>query len=219
MTPDKVVLPADTPRKRPRGRPTCDCAHGADALLLNARRIFAQRGFYASSVRQIAEASGVDAALISHHFGSKEALWVAVVDQIATLTRGLIEQTLALQHAPLEPGERIEQAVRTFVEMVFENPDVGMFFSTAATEEGERLDIITQRLVRPYRDAMVPLVADWLQANQRPVQDADVMFFMLTSAISKTVSYRHMMGPFLPPEGMADLKRTVLDCAMALIRQ
>lgn len=188
-------------------------------MLHNARRIFAQRGFYASSVRQIAEASGVDAALIAHHFGSKEALWVAVVDQIATLTRSLIDDTLALRHAPIEPAERIEQAVQLFVEAVFDNPDIGMFFSTAATEEGERLDILTQRLVRPYRDAMVPLVADWLVAQDRRVEDADVIFFMLTSAISKTVSYRHMMGPFLPPEGMADLKRTVLDCAMALIRQ
>jgi len=188
-------------------------------LLLNARRIFAQRGFYASSVRQIAEASGVDAALISHHFGSKEALWVAVVEQIAALTHVMVEETRALRNAPGDASERIEKAVRVFVEAVFDNPDVGMFFSTAATEEGERLDIITQRLVRPYRDAMVPLVADWLKAQNRPVSDADVMFFMLTSAISKTVSYRHMMGPFLPPEGMADLKRTVLDCAMALIRQ
>lgn len=219
MTPEKAVSQADSPRKRSRGRPTCDCAHGADALLLNARRIFAQRGFYASSVRQIAEASGVDAALISHHFGSKEALWIAVVDQIATLTQSLIEQKHLLRQSEMAPAERLEQAVREFVEAVFENPDVGMFFSTAATEEGERLDIITQRLVRPYRDAMVPLVSDWLVTQHRPVQDADVMFFMLTSAISKTVSYRHMMGPFLPPEGMADLKRTVLDCAMALIRQ
>lgn len=218
MTPTKAVSQADPPRKRTRGRPTCDCTHGADALLLNARRIFAQRGFYASSVRQIAEASGVDAALISHHFGSKEALWVAVVDQIAGLTHSMIEQTSALHDAPMAPFERLEQAVRVFVEAVFEHPDVGMFFSTAATEEGERLDIITQRLVRPYHDAMAPLVADWLKAQQRPESDADVMFFMLTSAISKTVSYRHMMGPFLPPEGMADLKRTVLDCAMALIR-
>ncbi|VVD83402.1 TetR family transcriptional regulator [Pandoraea aquatica] len=219
MTPDKALSQAEPPRKRTRGRPTCDCTHGADALLLNARRIFAQRGFYASSVRQIAEASGVDAALISHHFGSKEALWVAVVDQIAALTHAMVEETHALRDTPGDASERIEKAVRVFVEAVFDNPDVGMFFSTAATEEGERLDIITQRLVRPYRDAMVPLVADWLKAQNRPVSDADVMFFMLTSAISKTVSYRHMMGPFLPPEGMADLKRTVLDCAMALIRQ
>ncbi len=103
MTPEKAVSQADSPRKRSRGRPTCDCAHGADALLLNARRIFAQRGFYASSVRQIAEASGVDAALISHHFGSKEALWIAVVDQIATLTQSLIEQTHLLRQSEMAP--------------------------------------------------------------------------------------------------------------------
>lgn len=213
-------MPAeDVPRKRTRGRPAeRDGCCGADALLRNARRIFAERGFYASSVRQIATASGVDAALISHHFGSKEALWVAVVDQIAERSQTMFDIGRALIEAPLTPRERVEAMIRMFVDMVFEEPDVGMFFSTAATEEGERLDVLTERMVRPFHEVFVPLIREYLD-EQHSTLAPDVLFFMLTSAISKTAAYRHLMAPFRT-EGESEeaLKSDVLACALAMLK-
>ena len=43
-----------------------------------AVRLFAERGVAGTSVRDIAEAAGVTAGLITHHFGSKERLKAAV---------------------------------------------------------------------------------------------------------------------------------------------
>lgn len=44
-----------------------------------AARLFAERGFAATSVRDIARAAGVDASLVIRHFGSKEALFLATM--------------------------------------------------------------------------------------------------------------------------------------------
>ncbi|MFP3740623.1 TetR family transcriptional regulator, partial [Burkholderia sp. SIMBA_019] len=60
--PAKTVTP-----QRPRGRPACSDAGGADALLRSARIAFARSGYEATSVREIAKTSGVDAALVGHH--------------------------------------------------------------------------------------------------------------------------------------------------------
>lgn len=59
-----------------------------------ALRLFAQHGPDAVSVRQIAAAAGVSAALVVHHFGSKEALR-EVVDQhvLDTFDEVLAEMT------------------------------------------------------------------------------------------------------------------------------
>lgn len=46
-------------------------------LLAAARREFAERGYDGTSVRRIAGAAGVDAALIFRYFGSKDGLFVA----------------------------------------------------------------------------------------------------------------------------------------------
>ncbi|MBR8641376.1 TetR/AcrR family transcriptional regulator [Streptomyces tuirus] len=45
-----------------------------------ALRLFARDGFEATSVRSVAAAAGVSAALVRHHFGSKEGLRTAVDD-------------------------------------------------------------------------------------------------------------------------------------------
>ena len=47
-----------------------------DAILDAARILFAERGYDGASVRKIAESAGVDPAMINHHFGSKEQLFL-----------------------------------------------------------------------------------------------------------------------------------------------
>ena len=54
------------------------------AVLDSAERLFAARGFAGTSIRDIAEASGVSHPLIQHHFGTKEALYEAVLNQCGT---------------------------------------------------------------------------------------------------------------------------------------
>ncbi len=49
-----------------------------EAVLDAAERLFADRGFAATSMRDISEASGVSHPLIHHHFGTKEQLYAAV---------------------------------------------------------------------------------------------------------------------------------------------
>jgi AcrR family transcriptional regulator len=207
-----------TPR-RSRGRPACSDAGGADALLRSARGAFARNGYEATSVREIARASGVDPALVAHHFGSKEALWIAVVDQIADEAAPMIEKTAALREIPGSGSrERVESAVSILIDQVFLTPDVGMFFSTAATEIGERLNLLIERVVRPFHDVFVPLLSDAIDAGTIPRQDPDIMFMMLVSGISKTVSYSHALSPFSSlPQRPKAFKRAVLTTALAML--
>ena len=205
--------------RRPRGRPACNDAGGADALLRSARNAFAKSGYEATSVREIARASGVDPALVAHHFGSKEALWIAVVEQIADEAAPMISKTAALREvADSTPRARVEKAVSVLIDQVFLTPDVGMFFSTAATETGERLDILTERVVRPYHDVLVPLLADAIEAGEVPQQDAHVMFMLLVNGIGKTVTYSQVLSAFssLPKRPKA-FKRSVLTSALAML--
>lgn len=51
------------------------------AILGAAARLFAERGFTHATVRDIAAAAGADPALVKYHFGSKEALFLEVVQQ------------------------------------------------------------------------------------------------------------------------------------------
>jgi TetR/AcrR family transcriptional regulator len=204
--------------KRARGRPARSAMVDTEALLKSARQVFARRGFEATSVREIARDAGVDPALMAHHFGSKEALWTAVVKQIAGQAVPIIEATAKLRASPLPARERVDRALVIFIDRVFTEPDIGLFFSTAATEQGERLNILVECLVRPYHDVLVPLLADAMDAGTLTRHDPEVLYWMLINAISKTVSYSHVLIPFSAlPQRPADFKRTVLGIALGML--
>ncbi|HEY8294862.1 MAG TPA: TetR family transcriptional regulator, partial [Micrococcaceae bacterium] len=46
-----------------------------DTILTAARRLFAEQGYDATSLRQVAREAGVDAAMIHHFFAGKDALF------------------------------------------------------------------------------------------------------------------------------------------------
>ena len=51
-----------------------------DRILASARELFARNGIDKTSIRAIASAAGVDAALVHHYFGTKQQLFVAAVE-------------------------------------------------------------------------------------------------------------------------------------------
>lgn len=55
--------------------------HTIDKILSVAEMHFATQGFFASSLRQITREAEVNVAAIHYHFGSKEALFVAVLNR------------------------------------------------------------------------------------------------------------------------------------------
>lgn len=50
------------------------------AILAEARALFSAHGFTGTSIRAIATAASVDAALVHHYFGSKEDLFLAALE-------------------------------------------------------------------------------------------------------------------------------------------
>jgi AcrR family transcriptional regulator len=63
--------------KRP-GRPPGP-SDTRDRILASARELFARNGIDKTTIRAIASAAGVDAALVHHYFGTKRQLFVAAI--------------------------------------------------------------------------------------------------------------------------------------------
>lgn len=63
-------------QKPPRAR---DAVASKESLLKAAQELFGQRGYERTTIRDIGERAGVDAALIARYFGSKSDLYFAAV--------------------------------------------------------------------------------------------------------------------------------------------
>jgi AcrR family transcriptional regulator len=72
-------------RTRRSGRPARTGRRAGDsgtreAILESARVQFAERGYDGATIRAIARAAGVDAALVHHFYGTKERLFAAAME-------------------------------------------------------------------------------------------------------------------------------------------
>jgi AcrR family transcriptional regulator len=68
------------------------------AIINTAEKLFAEKGFDGTSVRDIAQEAGVNVAMISYYFGSKEKLMEAVFEQRTTNIRIKVENLLQNEH-------------------------------------------------------------------------------------------------------------------------
>ena len=139
---------------------------GALVLLREAQNAFASSGFSATTLRGIAAAAGVNHTLVIHHFGSKESLWGAVIERLAEYLAPFVRGVKDLQAQTSIPIRvRIEKAFRLLIAANFSEPDCGLLLSRISSERGRHLDLLVEKLLRPYHDALCPLLVEAMETE------------------------------------------------------
>lgn len=88
-------------------------------IMGTAEDLFAQKGFDGTSVRDIAEAAGVNIAMISYYFGSKDKLMQALFETRTANVRMRVESLL--KDDRLDPLEKVYVLIDDYVERAFKN--------------------------------------------------------------------------------------------------
>lgn len=84
-------------------------------LLDAAEALFAERGFFGVSVRDITEAAGVRNASINYHFETKANLFMEVIDRrIEPLASARLEMLEAIDPTPSKPEASVRSIVDAF---------------------------------------------------------------------------------------------------------
>ena len=120
-----------------------------EAILAAASRAFGEQGYPRTTLRAIARDAGVDTRLVTHYFGSKQDLFVAVVE--------LPFDPEEVMPALLAPGrEGVGYRLATFAVGMLETPEArrtmtGLLRAAASEEEAaERVrDLLMERLLGP----------------------------------------------------------------------
>lgn len=91
-----------------------------ELLITSARRLFATRGYDGTSIRAITADAGANLGAVTYHFGSKRALYDAVLARVVEPLGERIAGVLRTERAPLD---RLAALVRVFFHQLRENPD------------------------------------------------------------------------------------------------
>jgi AcrR family transcriptional regulator len=103
-----------TPPRRPRLAASVRRAQLVDV----GRTVFAERGYEAASVEEIADRAGITKPIVYEHFGGKEGLYAVIVDrEVEHIVSRIVE---AMSQG--SPRERLEGAALAFLTYVKERP-------------------------------------------------------------------------------------------------
>src|SRR5512141_3178051 len=91
-----------------------------DTILQVAGRLFSQQGYTATSIRQIAEESGIGKATIYHHFQDKQAIVLALL--MGNVER--MNEILVLINAEKDPRRRIQTATEASLGFLYDSMDL-----------------------------------------------------------------------------------------------
>lgn len=140
-------------------RKRLSAAERRNQLVEVGRHAFAEKGFEATSVEEIAERAGVSKPIVYEHFGGKEGLYAVIVDRemehvVSTITRAITSGT---------PRERVERASLAFLSYVRDQPDGFAVLSHDAPVGGSRgsmwsllnevADRVGEVFVQAFKDA------------------------------------------------------------------
>jgi AcrR family transcriptional regulator len=180
--------------RRPRGRPpkppeAQDEGNRRQQLLHAAARLFRERGFAATTTRDIAAAAGMRSGSPFYHFENKAALLFAVMEQ--GMRAALQRQAAALQAVP--PGATPEALLRTLVRAHFdvllgEGSDFipVMLYESRSLSAAQRAGIA--RLKRDYEGAWGD-VLQALCASGAIAADARFARLMMLGALNWSVQW------------------------------
>jgi TetR/AcrR family transcriptional regulator len=90
------------------------------AILRQAIAEFAREGVAGARTAAIADAAGVNKALLYYYFKDKESLYSAVLHSVFS---GLAEDVLPMLEGPLTPGEKVLRFARAHFEYLIRNPN------------------------------------------------------------------------------------------------
>jgi AcrR family transcriptional regulator len=168
----------------PKPKQTRDPVGTKRSIMKAAHREFCEHGYMGGRVETIAAKSKTNLRMIYHYFGSKERLYLAVLEA-AYLRLRTLESRLDFKHA--SPVEAMRRLVRFTYDFLGSNPDVLAIISNENTLRGRFLEQLPS--VREKTLPLIDSIADLLRRGHdqgvfRPGVDP-LQFYVSLVALSQ----------------------------------
>ena len=163
-------------------RSQVDRADNARSRILDAAtQEFSANGLAGARTERIAEAAGVNKALLYYYFRSKDALYAAALETVASRVALTSMSVLSLD---CSPGERLLRSALNHFDRIYSQP----VFQTLMQQEMIRLrkgestavNPLVEKLFRPMGEKTLAVVEEGIRCGELiPVESSQVMYAAL----------------------------------------
>ncbi|WP_027482629.1 TetR/AcrR family transcriptional regulator [Deinococcus pimensis] len=164
-----------------------------DQIYEVAGALFSERGYHATSMRDLASQLGMQGGSLYAHISGKEELLVELVNQAAAQFDAAL---MPLRAENLTPEQKLREAMRRHIEVVAHNLESATVFF----HEWKHLSPDAYRKVTEWRDTIDALYRDLVREGiDRGVFRADLdvkmTAYLLLSAVNWTYTWYRPGGP------------------------
>jgi AcrR family transcriptional regulator len=144
---------------------TRDAERTREAILVAAEDCFARLGFQGTSLQQIGEAAGVARSTPAYFFGSKDALYDAVLGRAVARAQEAMARAYAEEDEGRSGEDAVESYVGAFLDFLGHDQNFVRLIQREALEESRGSSISFLKDARP-----AALIAFFSQCNKKPAR-------------------------------------------------
>jgi AcrR family transcriptional regulator len=180
-------LNTSVPTKIPGGRNTT-----ADKLLVAASELMIERSSIEVSLSDIAQKSGINAALVKYHFGNKDGLLLALLARDAATEMSQLEYLLA---QPISPTAKLRLHIGGIIRAYHQFPYMNRLIHFLLHESSaDAADEVSKFFVAPLLDFHRRLLAEGIKAGEFRHIDPVLFYTSLIGACDHLFFGRHAMS-------------------------
>src|SRR5688500_13557352 len=138
---------------------TRDAERTRKTILAGAEDLFARQGFEGTSVQQIGEAAGVARSTPAYFFGSKQALYDAVLERAVARAQEVMARAYAEGDKTRSAEDAVEAYVGVFIDFLGNDKNFVRLIQREALEDGSRVAEFFRRSVDEALAAVGPAAA------------------------------------------------------------
>lgn len=160
-------------------------------IIETAEKLFADRGYDGTSVRNIAEEAGINVAMISYYFGSKEKLLEALFSYRAEgTTQKLVSM---LTNKVLNPLEKVNMMIEYYIDKFYTQTS---FHKIMSREQVASRRSAIAGLIQSFKKRNQQLIKEIIQEGQKGGSftkniDIPILMSTLIGSISHAVTTQH----------------------------
>ncbi len=201
------------------------------ALIRAGLQLFGQKGFEATSTRELARQASANIGSIAYHFGGKEGLREACARYVVEQIGAVAGRALARQPAGTGPDaarDRLVMVMETMVAFIVAQPEAGeiaRFVVRELSQPSVTIDIVYGGIFEPVHRQLCDI---WEEASGQPADSPETMLSVFTMIgqliyfrIGREAVLRRMGWDTIGPEESAQIvavARANLDAVLAARR-
>jgi TetR/AcrR family transcriptional regulator len=210
-------------RRPVRSKGTRDPERTRQNLLDAAYREFAHLGYHAASIARICKRAGVSNQILSHHFGSKEKAYLAVLEAAYVAFRS---NDPKLDPEAVDPLAALRDFVTIMFDHVQNNRDFVSLLGSENINKGKIIgkSRVLKAMYEPLIQRLGALIANGESVGVfRPGIDARQLYISLSALCFFNISNAYTLSAVLDTDltedaALAERRQHVIDFAMAAVR-